>query len=548
MATKALARWRGIGAARLLLGALLLALSITEKPLPADDQAKPAALPADLAKIPSDGMLLASVQVAELWHGDLLASVRGKDKEISEAAQEFEKRFGLSFEQVERLSVTILGPLPANRHEPVMIARTLKPYDLAKVLAAYTKLKTEKYKGQTLYVARKWAVYPLDERTLVYSEFASELHNWIDRPRPKEKGALADALERIAETHTLVFGLNLKEYSDRGELEQLPPGAELFRPLSLADWATLIADVGPESRLAATLHFLNEKDAKAAEKTAQSGLELLRASLDGGIETLAMEKDLADVVSILKQLQTPLKKTTIDRKGETLRASLRAKIDLAAAGRLLPPALRKRRETARRIENSANLHKIGIAMQNYHDTYGHFPPQATYDKNGKPMLSWRVMILPFIEQQELYSRFHLDEPWDSEHNKTLLARMPKVYSSPQEEQTVKDHTTHYQGFVGKGTIFEGKKGVLWETIGAGDGTSNTIMIVEASKAVPWSKPEDIPYDGANPLPKLGLPGASGFAAVFCDGSVHFLAHTIKPRILRCLITYNDGIVLGDKDF
>ncbi len=111
---------------------------------------------------------------------------------------------------------------------------------------------------------------------------------------------------------------------------------------------------------------------------------------------------------------------------------------------------------------------------------------------------------------------------------------------------MKDHTTHYQGFVGKGTIFEGKKGIGFLDIT--DGTSNTFMIVEASKAVPWSKPEDVAYDAAKPLPKLGLSGAKGFQAAFCDGSVRFIANTIKPVTLQNLITRNDGNVIDSNDF
>ncbi|MGH7225685.1 MAG: DUF1559 domain-containing protein, partial [Gemmataceae bacterium] len=410
MAMKALTRWGVGGAGCVLVGTLLLALLNGENSLPADDKAKVPALPADLAKIPSDSMILYSVRVAELWNGDIVKSVRGKHKVIDQAAHEFEKQFGLSFEQVERLSVSILGPVPSNRHEPVWIMRTIKPYDQAKVLAAYAKLKPEKYKGKTLYVSRKWAVYPLDERMVVYSEFASELRNLIDRPRPKDKGALADALERAAEKHTLVFGLNLKEYDDLGHLKQLPPGAEPFRPLAVARWVTLFADVGAESRLTATFHFANEKDAKAALPTAHSALELARASVDGGIKTLSKEKDMTDLVSLLKQFQTPLKTAKIDRKGETLHASLRAKIDPAVAGLVLVQSMRKQRETAARtaarIESASYLHNLAIAMHMYADKMGRLPAQAVYDKNGKRMLSWRVLILPYIEQQALFNEFH----------------------------------------------------------------------------------------------------------------------------------------------
>ncbi|HTU91816.1 MAG TPA: DUF1559 domain-containing protein [Gemmataceae bacterium] len=539
-----LTSWRGGGVAAMLLGALLAALLSTEKSLPADAEAKAAALPPDLAKIPSDSMILYSVQVAELWNGAILKSVRGKHEIIDRAAEEFEKQFGLSFEQVERLSVAILGPIPANRHEPVWVMRTVKPYELAKVLAADAKLKPEKYKGKTLYVAGKWSIYPLDDRILVYSEVASELRNWIDRPRPKEKGALADALERAAEKHTLVFGLNIKAYTELEQFQKLPPELEPFRPLALAHGATLFADVGAEPRLTATFHFANEKDAKAAVKTAQSGLDLLRASLDRGIETLSKEKEMSALVSIFKQFQAPSKATQIERKGETLQASVRAKIDPAAAGVVLVQAVQQVLDNNNRTESSRNFHNLALAMHNYASAMqGKFPPHAVYSKDGKPLLSWRVLILPYMGQKALYNEFRLNEPWDSEHNKKLLAKMPKIFAHPRDEKTVKEHTTYYQGFVGKGTIFEGKQGIRIP-YDIPDGTSNTIMIAEASKAVPWTKPEDILYDPDKPLPKLGLPGSSGFAAALCDGSVRLINPKISQRTLRLAITRNDGMPLG----
>src|SRR6185437_3736578 len=117
------------------------------------------------------------------------------------------------------------------------------------------------------------------------------------------------------------------------------------------------------------------------------------------------------------------------------------------------------------------------AMHIFSDKNGNrLPPHAIYDKNGKPLLSWRVMILPYLEQQDLYKQFHLNEAWDSEHNKKLLAKMPKTYASARDEKTLKDHTTYYQGFVGKGAFFEGKQGLRFPQEFP-DGTSNTLMIV-----------------------------------------------------------------------
>src|SRR5438093_7201056 len=75
-----------------------------------------------------------------------------------------------------------------------------------------------------------------------------------------------------------------------------------------------------------------------------------------------------------------------------------------------------------------NLKQLALAMHNYHDTYGHLPPAALKNKKGKPLLSWRVALLPFVEEDKLYKEFRLDEPWDSAHNKKLLAKMPKLFA------------------------------------------------------------------------------------------------------------------------
>src|SRR5204863_3386120 len=111
-----------------------------------------------------------------------------------------------------------------------------------------------------------------------------------------------------------------------------------------------------------------------------------------------------------------------------------------------------------------------------------------FDKRGKPLLSWRVEILPFIEENELFKQFHLDEPWDSEHNKALIAHMPRVFQDPRRPP---GDTTTFLAPVGKGLAFEGDKPLKINSFT--DGTSNTIFIVQANddRAVPWTKPDDL---------------------------------------------------------
>src|SRR5690606_19908301 len=110
---------------------------------------------------------------------------------------------------------------------------------------------------------------------------------------------------------------------------------------------------------------------------------------------------------------------------------------------------------------------------------GSFPPAALVDKKGKPMLSWRVMILPYIEGNALYEKFKLDEPWDSEHNMKVMKEnpMPRVYMTPGKPANAEDKTTHYQVFIGKGAMFDIVKGGRFQQIT--DGTSNTIMTATA---------------------------------------------------------------------
>jgi hypothetical protein len=184
-------------------------------------------------------------------------------------------------------------------------------------------------------------------------------------------------------------------------------------------------------------------------------------------------------------------------------------------------------------------------MHNFHAKYGHLPPQAIYSKEGEPLLSWRVLLLPFMEGENLYKQFHLDEAWDSPHNHQLLAQMPRTYADPNIK--VPDFTTVYQVFVGRGASFEGSKELSFAK-DFPDGTSNTLLIVEAAKPVPWTKPEDLPYHSNKPLPKLGGHTPGAFPVVFCDGAVHVLKQNTKETLLRALITRSGGEKIDPGEF
>jgi prepilin-type processing-associated H-X9-DG protein len=214
-----------------------------------------------------------------------------------------------------------------------------------------------------------------------------------------------------------------------------------------------------------------------------------------------------------------------------------------AAGLLLP-AVQSAREAAYRSQAVNNLKQIALAMHNYlAATNEGFPAQTICDKDGNPLLSWRVAILPYLEQQALYEEFHLDEPWDSEHNKTLIDKMPAVYGVPGGRVRAAAGHTFSQVLVGNGALFEADTPVGIADVT--DGTSNTLLVVEAKRAVPWTKPEDLDFDPEEPVPAMGgLRWRGGFNAAFADGSVRFLKFTIAEEVLRALITRAGGEVVS----
>jgi hypothetical protein len=222
------------------------------------------------------------------------------------------------------------------------------------------------------------------------------------------------------------------------------------------------------------------------------------------------------------------------------------------AGRAAPipaPAAWPKTGPADRARSASNLKQIALALHNYHDVYGAFPCPAVYGKGGTPLLSWRVAILPFVEQAGLYKQFRFEEPWDSAHNKKLLDKMPAVYGLPGAKG-VAPHATYYRVFTGPNAAFPQPRVLRPGQVTFGlrlaqivDGASNTLLVVEAGEAVPWTKPDELAYDPKKPLPKLGGLFPEGLHAALADGSVKFLDRKVEEKALRALITPAGGEVV-----
>jgi hypothetical protein len=207
--------------------------------------------------------------------------------------------------------------------------------------------------------------------------------------------------------------------------------------------------------------------------------------------------------------------------------------------------------TAEQLRASAkNLERIALAVHNYHDAHGTLPTNLLA-KDKKPLLSWRVQVLeymepevrvltppdvpPDVEYAELFRAFRRDEPWDSEHNKKLIAKIPRVYAPVRGKAAA--GTTFYQAFGGtKGWLRPGAR----LAASFPDGTSNTFLAAEAAEPVVWTRPDDLAFDG-KAVPALGGLFDGRFHAARADGSVSLFRKGVDPATLRLWIDPADGV-------
>ena len=314
-----------------------------------------------------------------------------------------------------------------------------------------------------------------------------------------------------------------------------------------AMWAAIGIDLRPELALKLVVQ---SQDRHAAEALREQWLFVL--------QLFTHNRHFTQVAPQLKELSEYLEPTV---KDDRLLFSL--DVQGPVRGRLaelLKSSLLAAQATARKERVANNMKQIGLAMFNYHDVHASFPASASYSDDGKPLLSWRVHILPFIEHMPLYKEFHLDEPWDSEHNRKLIERMPEVYRSKNwsPDQPTK---TCFVGITSEGsvaesrkkpapgaqqdkpapaTVFQGREGVKIQDIT--DGTSYTIFVVEsdAEHAVIWTKPDDLPFDREQPTSGFGVDDAGLISVLFCDGSWRRLKASLDAETWRRLLLRNDG--------
>ncbi|MDF1844518.1 MAG: DUF1559 domain-containing protein [Rubripirellula sp.] len=322
--------------------------------------------------------------------------------------------------------------------------------------------------------------------------------------------------------------------------EQIPdPFRGFTRIPDLIDAVVMRVDIGdPEEEM--KLVMVAGDEAKADEcldtmkQGMQAGQEMLLAQMTQGLNSddpvgAATSQYMQRLSDHYIGMMTPRK--------DGLRLTIKAKASQGMAVQgvlvgLLLPAVQAARESARRMSSANNLKQIGLAIHNYHSAYRKLPQNIT-SEDGKPLLSWRVAILPFVDQLDLYREFKLDEPWDSPHNIKLMDKMPALLTHPGIPTAA--GTTVYQRPTGKAFMFANSELRFRDVT---DGLSNTIMVVESvgQDAVQWTKPTDIQLDIEQPVDALEDGTRQGFHVLLADGAVVYLVNTIDPATFKAMLT------------
>jgi prepilin-type processing-associated H-X9-DG protein len=353
-------------------------------------------------------------------------------------------------------------------------------------------------------------------------------------PRPELSAAFAAVGGEAVAARLLV----LPSADSRRVLEEMVPtfpaelgGGPMTDLTQGMIWAALGLETGPHPSLRLVAESKDASAAKALERLAQN----VMGHLSGMPE--------------LRKLVPELPKILADIKPSVDSTRITINVDAKQAAALIDSISRPARQAAIRSQCVNNEKQIGLAIHNYISRHNSFPPAYTADKAGKPLLSWRVLILPYLEQDALYQEFHLDEAWDSPYNKALIAKMPVTYRCPSEgDDLASQGKTRYLSPRGKATIFAGTETVKLRDVT--DGTSNTIMVVEAgdANAVVWTRPDDWDVDPQRNTAGVFGNHSGGANVGFADGSVRFIREKIKPATLRALMSRNGGEVISADDF
>ncbi|MGH7201232.1 MAG: DUF1559 domain-containing protein, partial [Planctomycetaceae bacterium] len=432
---------------------------------------------APLAYVPESAPLVITVRVADLLNQPALKPAA--EIVSGEIDRDFRKMFGVSLADVDRITwyfqfdenARLTGDIDGvviRTNSPIEKVISRNQNDEGKEESDGQSAPPEKRQFATrTYYAREGGELPFffvaGPQTLVATRSENALRALIVTAALNGSSSrwgnlwetiADDQLAVLADLSTLGDVLE-PEIRGKDDFLMLMPFSPLWRETKIAAAGVKIADK-PSVHVTAICDGPTEAERvaetlRAAVVLGKNSLEELKRSARqaGGEQATLM-------LLLMRAAEDMLTHLEITQEQETVTASTSADAQAALVLAVLMPAVESARQAARRTQATNNLRQIGLALHNYHDVHGRFPPAVVMGPDGKTPHSWRVEILPFLDAVRLYEQYRMDEPWDGEHNKQLIEKMPAVFRSPAATDG-KPGIPSYFALVGQGTVFDASK-------------------------------------------------------------------------------------------
>lgn len=475
----------------------------------------PPGLPLDLTMQAPGAWLLVSIRVADVWKTDAARGLRVRPDKREGLDESIRQAVGLDVTDIERFTFV------AGADGALVVVRTVKPTDseqLRRRMGPQPVLLhgpvPRHYRDESTWHSVvflddhtfAWGASDVVEETLELRALAGPLHQ-------------ARRMAASSEQH-LVIGIDaalIKDLRDKLEAAGVPAALLAARSVVLTARYGTGMDVGLRFDLTDTEAADRALEALPALRTAWKRFIGGGASADG-------KEDEPEQITV-KAIDGALDAMRSRRDGAVVRATSHVEgkdlawslVGLEGLGGLTHTRWSD-------LDSSRNLAQIGKALLDYHARHRRLPSAALRGKDGKALLSWRVALLPYLGEEKLYKEFRLDEAWDGPHNRRLVRRMPAVFRSDAGQAPV----THLQVVTGKGTAFDGPDGLRLSDMT--DGPERTLLVAEARRAAPWTKPDELVYGPAMAVPRFGGVDATSFNFVCGDGKVRKLEHGHCRRV------------------
>ena len=529
-----------------LLGVLLLSQGCHQKTAPSVELA-----PLKSTYITSEFNTVILFRIDRIFNSSLALQLKASagDQYFEELREQLNLKYNVRLQDANKFTMiaTSSGDTNDYKADRADIVHYNTPPDMDQINSQLIGENSKAMLGQQIYFrtqrSQKPSTYWLDQQTVIRS---SERHIKEVIPGKSVNRHLAELVEEAESVSDALFACTSESIRPAAmlSLKATPPSSIYHRLVPALDHLKSVVasvDLTDQRKLRIKLEGHNGTSTAFLVEWSKVILDYSKQLLEKEIDQLQQANSTTGPLPIFQVLYEALDNVSINLEGNFLVLTMTLTPDqvaqlVTAIGEEAGRSAEQRNLTLAR----SRLDQIGAAIFRFHQAHGRLPvgdqPPLQY-RDGKPLLSWRVHLLPFLREQKLYEQFHLDEPWDSEHNLKLVAKIPHVYTSPRDGDL--KGKSCYLAPSGEGTVFGEQQAIGFDDIS--DGLRQTALVVQVGpeRAVPWTRPGDLVSLEADPPKLLGSFGKR-ISVLFADGRVFHLNPKIDQQTLEVLFQYQDG--------